>query len=449
MKRFFANLEFLAILKYFFRWLVLLIPVAFFVGSLIALFLYLLDLATEVRWANPYLLWFLPLAGVLIYLAYRFMGKNAEAGNNLIMDEIHKPGGGIPLRMAPLVLISTVVTHLFGGSAGREGTAVQIGGSLAQFFAKKMHLSKEDTRILLMSGIAAGFGAVFGAPVAGTIFALEVLSIGRVKYDALLPCFIAAVLADMVCMAYGIEHTLYRIVSHEQVGIGFSYFSVHYLLVAKVLLAGIAFGLVSYLFSELSHAVKAISNRFIQKKILIPLLGGLVVIGLTLVLGTSDYLGLGVTTASGKGNSIVNAFIAGEIDSFAWFWKLIFTSITLSMGFKGGEVTPLFFIGALLGNTLAVLLGAPIDLLAALGFIAVFAGATNTPIACTIMGAELFGGEHIFYYALACFMAYFFSGNSGIYASQRIEGESKTRLSALKIQHSLKSIREKKRIKNG
>jgi len=440
-----SSFEQFSILKYSLRWFLLVLPVAFFVGSMVALFLYLLDLATHFRWEHPWLLFLLPLAGVFIVWIYHFKGKNAEAGNNLVMDEIHKPGGGIPLRMAPFVLVTTVITHLFGGSAGREGTAVQIGGSLAQFFAKKMRLSKEDTRILLMTGISAGFGAVFGAPIAGTIFALEVLAIGRIKYDALLPCFLAAVLADMVCAGYGIHHTLYHVLAHEQASLTFPYFRFSYLLVGKVVVAAVAFGLVSYVFSELSHTIKSLSHRFIQNKYLIPALGGALIIGLTYLLGTSDYLGLGVTTATGTGTSIVNAF-SGNIDTFGWLWKLVFTAITLSMGFKGGEVTPLFFIGAALGNTLAVMMGAPIDLMAALGFIAVFAGATNTPLACTIMGAELFGGEHIFYYALACFIAYYFSGHSGIYSSQKISVSKADFTHHLEENNSLKGIRDRKKL---
>jgi H+/Cl- antiporter ClcA len=387
---------------------------------------------------------FCPLAGVAIVWMYRFKGKNAEAGNNLVMDEIHKPGGGVPLRMAPFVLITTVATHLFGGSAGREGTAVQIGGSLANLFARLFKLSNDDTRILLMTGVAAGFGAVFGTPVAGTIFALEVIAIGRIKYDALLPCFLAAVLADIVCSAYGITHTHYHIAFHEATNSTFPYLRFSYLLLIKVMAAGVAFGLVSYLFSELSHSIKNLSQQFIKPKLLIPLIGGIVVIGLTYVAGTTDYLGLGVTTADGSGTSIVNAFKAGEIDSFGWLWKLVFTTITLSMGFKGGEVTPLFFIGAALGNTLAVWMGAPIDLLAALGFIAVFAGATNTPLACTIMGVELFGGEHVLYYAVACFIAYYFSGHSGIYSSQRISVSKANFQHHLVNDNTLKKIRDVK-----
>lgn len=420
MKKIIQSIEQVAILKYSLKWSLLVLPVALFAGSVVALFLFLLDLATKFRWQHEWLLYFLPFAGIAIVWAYHSKGKNTSAGNNLIMDEIHKPGGGIPVRMAPFILITTVITHLFGGSAGREGTAVQIGGSLASFIAKKLKLNAEDTRILLMTGIAAGFGAVFGTPVAGTIFALEVLTIGRIKYDALLPCFFAAVMADIVCRAYGIQHAHYHINFREQLNSVLPYLNFDYLLLLKVVLSGFCFGIISYLFSQLSHQIKKQSQLYINNKYLIPFVGGCIVIVLTFFVGTNDYLGLGVTTSSGSGTSIVNAFKAGEIDSFGWAWKLVFTTVTLSMGFKGGEVTPLFFIGAALGNTLAVCLGAPIDLMAGLGFIAVFAGATNTPLACTIMGVELFGGDNILYYAVACFVAYYFSGHSGIYHSQRI-----------------------------
>lgn len=206
--------------------------------------------------------------------------------------------------------------------------------------------------------------------------------------------------------------------------------------------AGLIFGLVSYLFSELSHTLKNLAHRFLPNKYLIPLLGGSLIIVLTYMSGTTDYLGLGVTTMDGTGTSIVNAFKAGEIDSFGWLWKLVFTVITLAMGFKGGEVTPLFFIGATLGNTLALWMGAPIDLMAALGFIAVFAGATNTPLACTLMGIELFGGTHVLYYAIACFIAYYFSGHSGIYSSQKIS-VSKASFEHHRVENNtLKKIRD-------
>jgi H+/Cl- antiporter ClcA len=431
------------ILKYIVKWFIYIIPVSVVVGSMVALFLWLLDLATITRWNNGWLLYFLPLVGVAIVALYKFKGKNADAGNNLVMDEIHKPGGGIPFRMAPFVLITTVVTHLFGGSAGREGTAVQIGGSVAHYFGRIMKLTPEDLRILLMTGIAAGFGAVFGTPIAGAIFALEVLAIGRIKYDALLPCFFAAVLSDIVCNLYGIQHTHYHINFHEPANLGFLKFD--YKILLWVIASSVVFGLVSNLFSELSHSIKAAAHKYIKWKLAIPVVGGAVIIALTFILGTTDYLGLGVTTQSGVGNSIVNAFKTGGVDDFSWLWKIAFTVITLSTGFKGGEVTPLFFIGATLGNIIAMHTGMPVDLFAACGFIAVFAGATNTPLACTLMGVELFGGEHVLYFALACFIAYYFSGHSGIYTSQRL-GVSKGDLTNNpETKGTLKNIRENKK----
>jgi H+/Cl- antiporter ClcA len=273
-----------------------------------------------------------------------------------------------------------------------------------------------------------------------------VLSVGRIKHDALMPCFIASLLADITCSAWGIHHTHYQILFSEPEKTYFSFIHFDLLLLMKVIVAGVLFGLAGYAFAEISHTIKNYSNRWIKIKWLIPAIGGILIIAFTYLLGTQDYLSLGVVNPDPGGVSILSCFREGGATYFSWLWKLLFTAITLGMGFKGGEVTPLFFIGAALGNTIAVLSGAPVDLMAGLGFIAVFAGATNTPIACTIMGVELFGTHNVLYYAVACFTAYYFSGHSGIYHAQRVAVSKVGRLNH-HTDKTLHDVREK-RIKN-
>jgi H+/Cl- antiporter ClcA len=390
-------------------------PLAAATGAACALFLWALDAATLLRFHYPWLLFLLPVAGFAIGWVYLKVGGTAEGGNNLLIDQIHTPGGGVPFRMAPLILVSTVLTHLFGGSAGREGTAVQMGGSLAGAWGKLWKLDDDGMPVMLMAGIAAGFGAVFGTPIAGAVFAMEVLAVGRLQYRALVPCIGAALLADWTCQVLGIHHTAYHVAAPD----GVTHLLVDPLLLLKVAAAGVAFGLTSLVFAEANHRLGAFAKARIGYAPLRPFIGGLGVIALVYLVGTRDYLGLGILSEHAGAVTIPGLF-APPVHDWSWMLKLVFTVVTLSFGFKGGEVTPLFFIGAALGNALSPILGVPVDLMAALGFVAVFAGAANTPLACTLMGIELFGATWGVYIAAACFIAYLCSGHSGIYLSQRI-----------------------------
>lgn len=392
------------------------LPVGVLAGSAGALFLWALDLVTRLQWAHPALLWGLPAGGFFTGWLYHHFGKGSDRGNNLLIDEIHQPGGGVPARMAPLVLAGTLITHLFGGSAGREGTAVQMGGSLAGFLARHLKLSAEKWRILLMCGIAGGFGAVFGTPLTGAIFAMEVLVIGRMQYEALLPVLVASVAGDAVCTAWGIQHTHY----HLDVAPGAGLRAVlDPMLLLKTAVAAVLFGLMARSFTGLTHGIQRGMARWVGYPPLRPVVGGVVVIALVWLLGSRDYLGLGVQAPPGGQVSILNSFETGGATPWSWLWKTLFTSVTLGTGFKGGEVTPLFFIGSTLGHAIGLLMQEPVALFAALGFIAVFAGAANTPLACTLMGIELFGAHYSVYFGVACFVAYYCSGPAGIYSAQR------------------------------
>ena len=399
--------EFVSTLRYLLRWIPIAILAGIMAGTASALLIWSLVVATDVRESHPWLIALLPVAGLLVGMMYHSLGTSVEAGNNLILDEIHDPKCTIPIRMTPLILIGTFMTHLFGGSAGREGTALQTGASLADQLARPFRMNAVERRVLLMAGVSAGFASVFGTPLAGAIFGMEVLAFGTISYDAIAPCFIAAFIGDFTTYAWGIHHTMYRVSEVPALNLKGALFAA---------VAGAFFGTAGMIFAKLTHTLGHLFKKHIQWAPLRPFTGGIVVAVAVFAIGTTKYIGLGIPT-------ILAAF-QGHQPPYEFAAKLLFTAVTLGAGFKGGEVTPLFFIGATLGNALSYVLPLPPSLLAGMGFVAVFAGAANTPIASTLMAMELFGAEAGAYAGIACVVSYLFSGHAGIYHAQRI-GSSK------------------------
>lgn len=373
-------------------------------GVASAAFLLLLERATEFRQSHEYLVYALPLAGLVVGSLYEQWGKPIRGGNNLVLDAIHENTPQLPLRMAPMVLLGTVLTHLFGGSAGREGTAVQMGASLADAIAHRFRVGKETRRQLLAAGIAGGFGSVFGTPIAGTIFGLEVVSIGFMEYDAFLPALIASLVGDIVTRGLGVVHTPYPHISHVELSLS---------VLGKLCVMGVAMALATIAFVELTHRLKHFLEAKIPRLPVRMFVGGIAVVVMWKLIGTSDYLGLGVPM-------ILRSFTDPNLPWFAFAAKLVFTAVTLSTGFLGGEVTPLFFVGATLGSVLARVLGLPIELGATLGLAAVFGAAANTPIALSIMAIELVGAGALPHVLIVTVIAYILTGHRGIYPAQRL-----------------------------
>jgi H+/Cl- antiporter ClcA len=394
------------------KWIFICVMTGIFSGSASAFFLVALDWVTQYREHNNWMIWLLPIGGLIIGLLYYYWGESVAKGNNLLLEEYENPQKIIPLKMAPLVLFSTLITHLFGGSAGREGTAVQIGGAIADQFTRlssraqsRDKLDTTDRKTLIILGISAGFASVFGTPLAGALFALEVLYFSKINYKSISLSFLTAYIAYFTVEFWHVKHTHYSIPIIPEIS-----FTVLFWIIP----VSIIFGLAAMSFSRSTHFWGALFSKTISYPPLRPFIGGIILALAIYFVGTTKYIGLGVPI-------IVDSF-SNPNASYDFLLKILFTGFTLGAGFKGGEVTPLFFVGATLGSALSVVVPLPIALLAGMGFVAVFSGATHTPIACTVMGMELFGIESGVFIGIACVIAYFSSGSVGIYNAQIVKG---------------------------
>lgn len=389
-------------IKFLIKWVIFALLSGLVIGAVGTLFYYCMKYATDGRTAYPWLLFFLPLGGVLIVAAYRFMRYEKDGGTNLVLSAIHS-GKNIPLKMAPLIFISTVVTHLFGGSAGREGAALQLGGSIGHFLGEQFHFDEKDRNIMIMCGMSAAFSALFGTPLAAAIFSMEVVSVGIMQYSALVPCVISSLVAHGVAAYFGIAPERFWLESIPD----FSIASASETALLAILCAG-----VSVLFCVTLHTSEHMYQKYLKNPYLRIIAGGVIIILLTLLVGSQDY--------NGAGMFVIERCFENEYVPYAFLLKILFTALTLGAGFKGGEIVPSFFIGATFGCLFGNILGFSPALCTAVGMGAVFCGVTNCPITSLLICFELFGFEGMPYFLLSIALSYMLSGYFGLYRSQKI-----------------------------
>ena len=356
--------------------------------------------ATEVRQAHPWILYLLPLGGVVIAGLYKLC-KLEGKGTNAVIESVHF-GKSIPTLLVPLIFVSTVITHLLGGSAGREGAALQIGGGIGYRTGSLLHLGEKDLPLATLCGMSGVFAALFGTPLTATIFALEVISVGVLYYAGLLPCFTASLTGYYIALVMGVEPTRFTVAMP----------ALEWGTLGLTALLAVGCALVSILFCRGLHITEHAAACWMKNGFVRAAVGGAVIVLATVLLGTTDY--------NGAGMDVIERAMTGQADSWAWLWKLAFTAVTIGCGFKGGEVVPSFFVGATFGCVFGGLLGLPPAFAAAVGLVAVFCGAVNCPIASVILSVELFGAGGMAYFAAACAISYLLSGYCGLYSSQTI-----------------------------
>ena len=371
------------------------------VGGVVgALFHLGVNYATSVRLAHPWVLYLLPLGGLVIAGLYRLC-KLEGKGTNAVIESVHF-GSDVPVLLVPLIFVSTVITHLCGGSAGREGAALQIGGGIGYRTGRLLHLGEKDLPLATLCGMSGVFSALFGTPLTATVFALEVISVGVLYYAGLVPCITAAMTGYLISLLLGVPPTRFTVAMP----------ALDAWTMLLVLVLAILCALVSILFCRGLHITEHLAARLVKNSYLRAAAGGVVIIALTLLLGTTDY--------NGAGMDVIQRALNGQANGWAWLLKLLFTAITIGCGFKGGEVVPSFFVGAAFGCWVGTLLGLSTAFAAAIGLVAVFCGAVNCPIASVVLSVEMFGAEGMLYFAMACAISYVLSGYCGLYSSQTI-----------------------------
>lgn len=357
--------------------------------------------STVFREANPWLLFLLPVGGIVIAAIYHFT-KMEKVNTNTLIDSVHL-GEKVPVILVPVIFLGTVITHICGGSAGREGAALQIGGGIGDSVGWLFRLDEKDMRLATLCGMSAVFSALFGTPLTAVLFALEVISVGVFYYSGLVPCIVSAVTAFGVSRLFGIAPTRFAMKA----------LPLSADILWRVAVMAILCAVMSSVFCLVMHGTDYLADRYLKNKFFRAAVGGAIVLGLTWLVGTTDYNGTGV-------GPITDAIEKGIANPDAFLWKLLFTAISLGCGFRGGEVVPTFFVGATFGCVVGPLLGIPAGFAAAVGLVAVFCGAVNCPIASIVLSIELFGSTELTYFAVACGISYMLSGYFGIYRSQKI-----------------------------
>lgn len=384
------------------KWIIFAIIVGIIVGLCGTAFYFALSLVTVLRTQNSWLIFLLPLGGVGIVVMYRILHNEKDTGTNLVISAIHSDDE-LPLRMAPLIFVSTLITHLFGGSAGREGAALQMGGSIGNALGRLFRFDDKDKHVMIMCGMSAAFSALFGTPMAAAILPMEMVSVGVMYYIALVPCVISSLVAHGIAYSFGVSNEMFIIRSIPKFGIISS---------IEISVLAILCALVSILFCVLLHKSEDLYKRFFANPYVRAIVGGCIIIVLTLLVGNQDYNGTGI--------NIIAHCINGTVRPEAFLLKMIFTALTLGAGYKGGEIVPSFFTGAAFGCLFGNLLGFSPTLCTAVGMTAVFCGVTNCPITSLLISFELFGYDEMPYFLLATALSYMLSGYFGLYRSQKI-----------------------------